>query len=217
MPCFILPKQAVNGECYPMIFHHTRQSGVSIAEPIKQGFGMKYYKPWLKKRLSVGKTATPTYAIIGSQSVKTTSKSEQKGFDGGKKVKGRKRHILVDTIGNLLGVVVHAANIHDTRAGIMVVDKALKTYPTIEAISADAGYRKTFEQDVMNNHNIPVDISTKINGEWRIIAKRWVVERNFAWLNNARRLAKDFEITVLSAESFIKIAHITQLLRNMCL
>ena len=156
--------------------------------------------------MSVGKEATPTYAIIDSQSVKTTSKSEQKGFDGGKKVKGRKRHILVDTIGNLLGVVVHAANIHDTRAGIMVVDKALKTYPTIEAISADAGY-----------HNIPVDISTKINGEWRIIAKRWVVERNFAWLNNARRLAKDFEITVLSAESFIKIAHITQLLRNMCL
>ena len=94
----------------------------------------------------------------------------------------------------------------------MVVDKALKTYPTIEAISADAGYRKTFEQDVMNNHNIPVDISTKINGEWRIIAKRWVVERNFAWLNNARRLAKDFEITVLSAESFIKIAHILSLI-----
>ena len=73
---------------------------------------MKYYKPWLKKRLSVGKTATPTYAIIGSQSVKTTSKSEQKGFDGGKKIKGRKRNILVDT--------------------------------NIKAISADAGYRKTF-------------------------------------------------------------------------
>ena len=142
---------------------------------------MKYYKPWLKKRLSVGKTATPTYAIIDSQSVKTTSKSEQKGFDGGKKIKGRKRHILVDTIGNLLGVVVHAANIHDTKAGIMVVDKSLQIYPTIKAISADAGYRKTFEQDVMNNHNIPVDISTKINGKWKIIAKRWVVERNFAW------------------------------------
>ena len=75
--------------------------------------------------MSVGKEATPTYAIIDSQSVKTTSKSEQKGFDGGKKVKGRKRHILVDTIGNLLGVVVHAANIHDTRAGIMVVDNGV--------------------------------------------------------------------------------------------
>ena len=122
--------------------------------------------------MSVGKEATPTYAIIDSQSVKTTGKAEQKGFDGGKKVKGRKRHILVDTIGNLLGVVVHAANIHDTKAGIMVVDKSLQIYPTIKAISADAGYRKTFEQDVMNNHNIPVNISTKINGEWKIIAKR---------------------------------------------
>ena len=122
--------------------------------------------------MSVGKTATPTYAIIDSQSVKTTSKSEQKGFDGGKKIKGRKRHILFDTIGNLLGVIVHAANIHDTKAGIMVVDKSLQIYPTIKAISADAGYRKTFEQDVMNNHNIPVNISTKINGEWKIIAKR---------------------------------------------
>ncbi len=122
--------------------------------------------------MSVGKTVTPTYAIIDSQSVKTTSKSEQKGFDGGKKIKGRKRHILFDTIGNLLGVIVHAANIHDTKAGIMVVDKSLQIYPTIKAISADAGYRKTFEQDVMNNHNIPVNISTKINGEWKIIAKR---------------------------------------------
>ena len=164
-----------------MIFRHTLQSGVFIAEPIKQGFGIKYYKPWLKKRLSVGKEATPTYAIIDSQSVKTTSKSEQKGFDGGKKIKGRKRHILVHTIGNLLGVVVHAANIHDTKAGIIVVDKALKTYPTIKAISADAGYRKTFEQDVLEGYKIPVDISAKINGKWKIIAKRWVVERNFAW------------------------------------
>ena len=167
--------------------------------------------------MSVGKEATPTYAIIDSQSIKTTGKAEQKGFDGGKKVKGRKRHILVDTIGNLLGVVVHAANIHDTKAGIIVVDKALKTYPTIKAISADAGYRKTFEQDVLEGYKIPVDNSAEINGEWKIIPKRWIVERNFAWLNNARRLAKDFEMTVLSAESFIKIAHIAQLLRNMCL
>ncbi|MFO1384125.1 MAG: hypothetical protein U1E91_04215 [Moraxella sp.] len=79
--------------------------------------------------MSVGKEATPTYAIIDSQSVKTTGKAEQKGFDGGKRLKVE-NDISVDTIGNLLGVVVHAANIHDTRAGIMVVDQALKTYPT---------------------------------------------------------------------------------------
>ena len=167
--------------------------------------------------MSVGKEATPNYAIIDSQSVKTTSKSEQRGFDGGKKVKGRKRHILVDTIGNLLGVVVHAANIHDTKAGILVVNKVMKIYPSIQAISADAGYRKTFEKDVLDNYDIPIDISTKINGEWKIIPKRWIVERNFAWMNNFRRLTKDFEITVKSAESFVKIAHIAQMLRNLCL
>ena len=165
--------------------------------------------------MSVGKEATPNYAIIDSQSVKTTSKSEQRGFDGGKKVKGRKRHILVDTIGNLLGVVVHAGNIHDTKAGILVVNKVMKRYPSIQAISADAGYRKTFEKDVLDNYDIPVDISTKINGEWKIIPKRWIVERNFAWMNNFRRLTKDFEITVKSAESFVKIAHIAQILRML--
>jgi putative transposase len=132
--------------------------------------------------LSVGKEATPTYAIIDSQSIKTTGKAEQKGFDGGKKVKGRKRHILVDTIGNLLGVVVHAANIHDTKAGIIVVDKALKTYPTIKAISADAGYRKTFEQDVLEGYKIPVDISAEINGEWKIIIMDdWAIDNGFVF------------------------------------
>ena len=84
------------------------------------------------------------------------------------------------TIGNLLGVVVHAGNIHDTKAGILVVNKVMKIYPSIQAISADAGYRKTFEKDVLDNYDIPVDISTKINGEWKIIPKRWIVERNFA-------------------------------------
>jgi hypothetical protein len=93
----------------------------------------------------------------------------------------------------------------------------MKIYPSIQAISADAGYRKTFEKDVLDNYDIPVDISTKINGEWKIIPKRWIVERNFAWMNNFRRLTKDFEITVKSAESFVKIAHIAQMLRNLCL
>lgn len=87
----------------------------------------------------------------------------------------------------------------------------------IKAISADAGYRKTFEQNVLDGYDVPVYISKKINGEFKIVPKRWVVERNFTWLNNARRLAKDFEITVLSAESFIKIANVGQLLRSMCL
>lgn len=120
-------------------------------------------------------------------------------------------------MGNLLGVVVHAANIHDTIAGILVVDKVMRNYPTIKAISGDAGYRKTFEENVLKNHKIPVDISEKISGAWQIIPKRWVVERNFAWLNNWRRLAEDFEITVKSAETFVKVAHIGQMLKNLFL
>lgn len=122
---------------------------------------------------------------------------------------------MVDTLGNLLAVKVHAGNIHDTKAGIDVVNRAMKNYPTIQAISADAGYRKTFEADVWEQFSIPVAISQKITGEWKIIAKRWVVERTFAWLNHSRRLAKDVEITVCSAENFVKIDHIRQLVRGL--
>lgn len=143
---------------YPTVWSFYRRAN-------QEGLCDEILQALVKKRLSVGKEVTPTYVIIDSQSVKTTSKVEQKGIDGGKKIKGRKRHILVDTIGNLLGIVVHAVNIHDTKAGIMVVDKVLQIYSTIEAMSADTGYRNTFEQEVRDNHNIPVDISTKINGE----------------------------------------------------
>lgn len=118
-------------------------------------------------------------------------------------------------MGNLLTVVVHAANIHDTKSGILAITKALATYSNIKAISADAGYRKTFEEQVREKFKLPVDISMKINGSWQIIPKRWVVERTFAWLNNSRRLAKDFEITVTSAENFVKLAHIHQILRGL--
>ena len=118
----------------------------------------------LKKRLKAGKAASPTYAIIDSQSVKTTDVAENRGIDGGKKVKGRKRHIVVDTMGNLLDVVVHAANLHDTKSGILVARKVMAQYPTIKAFSADAGYRKSFEKMMSEEFQCPVDISEKIKG-----------------------------------------------------
>ena len=79
-----------------------------------------------KRRVSTNKSPEPSYAIIDSQSVKTCGAAEDKGFDGGKKVKGRKRHIVVDPMGNLLGVVVHAAHIHDIKAGIFAAQKAIE-------------------------------------------------------------------------------------------
>jgi len=90
-------------------------------------------------RIKDGRNASPSYALIDSQSVKTVSASEERGYDGGKKTKGRKRHIVVDVMGNLLAVHVHAANIHDTKSGIIPGMEAFKKYPTIEKFCGDAG------------------------------------------------------------------------------
>jgi len=132
-----------------------------------------------------------------------------------KKVKGRKRHIVVDVIGNLLSIVVHAANIHDTKSGIDPAKKAFEKYPTIERFCGDEGYRKSFEENVLSELGLGVDISEKIVPGWAIIPKRWVVERTFAWANNSRRLSKDYEITTASEEAFFMISHLHTLLRRL--
>jgi putative transposase len=167
-----------------------------------------------KIRIFANRSETPTYSIIDTQSVKTTSASKERGIDGGKKIKGRKRHIITDTMGNLLHIQVNAANIHDTKSGEAVLQGALEKYPSIEGISADAGYRKTFEE-AAKKLGRKVDIAVKKKNEWTILAKRWIVERTFAWLNNSRRLSKDYEITVDSAENMITISHSATLLRRL--
>jgi len=133
---------------------------------------------------------------------------------GEKKVKGRKRHIVVDIMGNILAVDVHAANIHDTKSGINPAKKAFKKYPTIKRFCGDEGYRKSFEEDVFFQLGLDVDISARIKPGWEILPKRWVVERTFAWLNNSRRLSKDYEITTTSEEAFVMISHLHTLLRR---
>ena len=133
----------------------------------------------------------------------------------GKKTKGRKRHIVTDTLGNLLAVVVHAANIHDTKAGILPARQAFEKYPTLQRFCADAGYRKSFEQAVLEKLGLGVDISEKIQPHtWEILPWRWIVERTFSWLGHSRRLAKDFEISVSSAEAMIRISHLHTLLHR---
>lgn len=157
-------------------------------------------------RKKKGKNPTPSYGIIDSQSVKTITNSEDRGFDGGKKVKGRKRHIIVDTLGNLLIIKVHPANIHDTKSGCEVLKKASEKYPTIEAFSGDAGYRKTSLEFVENILNLTMNISTKIKDVFAVLPIRWIVERTFAWLGNYRRLSKDYEKLLISEENIIRIA-----------
>lgn len=134
---------------------------------------------------------------------------------GGKKVKGRKRHIVTDTQGHLLHIKVHGANIHDTVAGGEVFKKALEKYPRLKGVCADAGYRKTFKKFVENVLQKIVEISARIDPGWAILPKRWVVERTFAWLNSYRRLSKDYEISIKSAENLVMIAHSMLLLKRL--
>jgi len=125
-----------------------------------------------------------------------------------KKVKGRKRHIAVDILGNLLHVKVHAANIHDTKAGCGIFEKLVEKFPSLKAFSADAGYRGTSVEYVQDNLGLELHISKKIKDVFAILPKRWIVERTLAWINNFRRASKDFEILTLTAENIVRIAMI---------
>lgn len=157
-------------------------------------------------REKVGKKAGPSYGIIDAQSVKTQYDSEERGFDGGKKVKGHKRHILVDILGNLLNVKVHAANLSDTKMACPIFEQSMKKYPSIQAFSGDAGYCGTAVKFVDEVLGMTLHISRKIKDEWAVLPKRWIVERTFAWLNHFRRLAKDFEILTITSENVVRIA-----------
>ena len=133
-----------------------------------------------------------------------------------KKIKGRKRHIVVDTLGNLLAIVVHAANIHDTKSGIRVAESACKIYGKLKGFCADAGYAGTFVEQVKKKLGLKTDIVKRKDKEkWGVLAKRWIVERTFAWLNNFRGLSKDYELTTSSAESMIKLAFSKILLNRL--
>ena len=130
--------------------------------------------------------------------------------------KGRKRHIVVDVMGNLLAVVVHAANIHDTKAGMLAAEPACRHWPGLKRICADAGYRGAFVREFKERFSLEVDISEKIKPDaWEKLPWRWVVERTFARLNHSRRLSKDYEISTSSAAAMVTISHLHTLLKRM--
>jgi putative transposase len=150
--------------------------------------------------------ARPSYGIIDAQSVKTQSASEERGFDGGKRVKGHKRHIVVDILGNLLHVQVHAANLSDTVSGCDVLRRAAEKHRGLQAFSGDAGYRGTAVSFVDEQPGLTLHISERIVDGFAVLPKRWVVERTFAWFGSFRRLSKEVEILTATAENIIRIA-----------
>jgi putative transposase len=118
-------------------------------------------------------------------------------------------------MGNLLAVTVHAANIHDTKAGIDPARKAFGQYPEIRRFCGDEGYRKSFEEAVRDELGLGVDISKRIDPQWAVIPKRWVVERTFGWLGHSRRLSKDYEIRTSFSEAMVQISHLHTLLKRL--
>ena len=142
-------------------------------------------------------------------------KRGRRGYDAGKKIKGRKRHIAVDTQGNLLAVVVHSAGIQDRVAARAVLMRLFCLFGTIQTVFVDGGYTGTLIDWAKQMFGYTVEVVKRTDQHlFKVLPKRWIVERTFAWLNWSRRLSKDYELRHSSAESIIYIAFAHMLLRR---
>jgi putative transposase len=169
-------------------------------------------------RRKVGREESPSVACIDSRSVKTTrSGGICRGVDGGKKIKGRKQHIITDTMGLLLVVVVHAANVHDSQAAKEVINKLFGRFNRLSKIFADGGYRGELTDYVKKLFGWIVEIVLRTDKEkkFEVLPKRWVVERTFAWFESYRRLSKDYEYHTDTSETMIQLAMIRLMLNRI--
>ena len=192
-----------------------------------------YYHQWLnnqtlekinteirqKLRKEEGRNENPSAGIIDTQTVKGTQESgKESGFDGGKLIKGRKRHIIVDTMGYVLIVLVHAANLYDGHAARKVLTALFSKMDTVKKIWADGAYKgEEFIQWVKEQFDCVLAVVKKQNtGKgFEVLPRRWVVERTFAWLGRSRRLSKEYERKPTSSAGQVYLASSRLMLRRL--
>lgn len=193
-----------------------------------------YYQKWIRQKVleqintevrqkirkEIGRTENPSAGIIDSQTVKGTPESTlESGFDGGKLIQGRKRHTIVDTMGYILVVVVHAANIYDGRAARFVIPALFLLLDTVKKIWADGAYSSAeLIAWVKAQFDCVLEVVEKkkpVKG-FQVVPRRWVVERTFAWLSRYRRLNRDYERNPKSSESMVYVASSRLMLQRLC-